>query len=81
MQLPWITLYDVGRDGIGLAPWVFVTVWLGAIVAVAIAIRKTPVARLFLCLWLFLWVSLGGFGLGNVFYQYAANYRALKSGT
>ena len=76
----WITLFDVSRDGIGLAPWAFLAMWLAGICAVGCALLTVRFSRLFLGIWLAFWSIAGGFGLGNVFYQYAANVHALKTG-
>src|SRR5579859_3582371 len=76
----WITLYDVSRDGIGIIPWLFAIFWIAGIIAVPLAVRKRSNRRGALSIWLALWVLLGGFGLGNVFYQYFANIHALKTG-
>lgn len=80
-QNTWITLYDVSRDGIGIAPWALLAMWLAGLFAVGVALRAVPFFRWFLALWLAAWTLMGGFGLGNVFYQYVANIRALKSGS
>jgi len=76
----WITLYSVSRDGIGIIPYFLVLIWLAGIVGAAIAIKKSSPRRLFLYFWLAFWLAAGGLGYGNVFYQFAANLRALKAG-
>jgi hypothetical protein len=81
MQATWITLYDVSRDGIGFIPWFIATTWTAGIIGGGIFFKKSPGARLFLSLWLIFWLVVGGFGIGNVFYNYAANLRALRSGS
>jgi len=85
MQSNWVTLYDVSRNGIGIIPWFFAVMWLVGLCAGGIAFkafgtafRKTQI-RFFLPLWLAAWALIGGVGVGNVFYQYAANYHALKA--
>jgi hypothetical protein len=80
MHGSWITLYDVSRDGIGIIPYFLALIWVAGIVGAAIALKKGP-ARLFVWLWLAFWLVAGGVGYGNVFYQYAANRRALRAGT
>ena len=77
----WITLYSVSRDGIGFIPWFFAVMWLAGIIGGVIAITTTPFFRGFMFLWLLLWCGMGGLGIGNVFYQYSANLRALKAGS
>jgi hypothetical protein len=77
----WITLYDVSRDGIGIIPWFLAAIWVAGIVGGGMLLKKSPIARLFLSLWLVFWLVAGGVGYGNVFYQYAANRRALKAGS
>src|SRR5262249_55578090 len=77
----WITLYDVSRDGVGLVPWLLATVWLAGICAGATAVKKWPFGRTFISLWLVGGTVVGSIGFGNVFYQYAANFHALKSGS
>ena len=77
----WITLYDVSRDGIGFIPWFFALFWIAGIVGVGIAIKRSPNGRFFLTLWMAFWLVAGGVGMWSVFYQYAANVRALKAGT
>ena len=42
--------------------------------------NERPLVRGFLALWLLLWTTFGAFGLGNVFYQYFSNIRALRDG-
>jgi hypothetical protein len=81
MESSWITLYDVSRDGLGLAPWLPAAVWLAGICAGATAVKKSPSGRTFISLWLVAWTVMGSIGFGNVFYQYAANLHALKSGS
>jgi len=81
MQAPWITLYDVSRDGIGIIPWFLALVWVAGIFAAAITLKRNPDGRLFLSLWLIFWLVAGGFGYGNIFYRYAANLHALKAGS
>jgi hypothetical protein len=76
----WITLYDVSRDGIGIIPWFLAAIWVGGIIGGVIAIKKNPIGRLPVSLWLAFWLVAGGFGYGNVFYQYAVNLRALRTG-
>jgi hypothetical protein len=39
-----ITLYDVSRDGIGIAPWMFAAMWLAGIYAVGIALKESALA-------------------------------------
>lgn len=79
----WVTLYDVSHDGIGVIPWLFAAMWVVGLCAVGIALRKNraTATRLFLLLWLVAWAVIGGIGIGNVFYQYAANCHALKTGS
>jgi hypothetical protein len=81
MQVSWITLYDVSRDGIGIIPWFLALIWIAGIIGGGIFIKRSPNARLFVSLWMFFWLAAGGLGYGNVFYQYAANRRALKEGS
>jgi hypothetical protein len=77
----WITLYDVSRDGIGIIPWFLAALWVAGIIAGGIFLKRTPIARLFVSLWSVFWLVAGGFGIGNVFYNYAANLRGLKAGS
>jgi hypothetical protein len=78
----WITLYDVSRDGIGIIPWFLAALWVAGIIGGGILLRRTPIARLFVLFWLIFWLGAGGFGIGwSVFYNYAANLRALKAGS
>jgi energy-coupling factor transporter transmembrane protein EcfT len=82
MQGPWITLYDVSRDGIGIIPWFLALMWIAGIIAGGIFVKKSPIGRIFLSLWLVFWLLLGGFGIGwSIFYHYAANVHALKAGS
>lgn len=76
----WITLYDVSRDGIGILPWLFALFWIAMIVVISLALRNRDNRRIALSIWLAAWLLMGGFGLGNVFYQYFANIHALKTG-
>ena len=75
----WTTLYDVSRDGIGLTPWLLVMMWIAGICAGAIAIKRSPIGRVFITFWLVAWVLMGGVGFGNIFYQYEQNRHALKA--
>jgi hypothetical protein len=88
----WATLYDVSREGIGLIPWFFAAMWLAGLCAGVVALKlagifavagpkKAHPTRTFLVLWLLGWTLMGGFGIGNVFYQYAANNHALRAGS
>ena len=77
----WITLYDVSRDGIGVIPWFLAAIWVAGIIFGGISIKKNPIGRFFVSLWLVFWLVAGGFGYGGVFYQYAANLRALRTGS
>lgn len=77
----WITLYDVSRDGIGIIPWFLAAIWVAGISGGGMLLKKSPIARLFLSLWLAFWLAAGGVGYGNVFYQYSANLRALRTGS
>jgi hypothetical protein len=77
----WITLYDVSRDGIGIIPWFLAAFWVAGIAGVGVAIKRTPTNRGFLGVWLLFWLVAGGFGIGNVFYNYASNLRALRAGS
>ncbi len=77
----WITLYDVSRDGIGIIPWFLAALWVAGIIGGGISIKKNPIGRIFVSLWLAFWLVAGGFGYGAVFYQYAVNLRALRTGS
>lgn len=78
----WITLYDVSRDGIGIILWFLAALWVAGIIGGGMLLKKRPIARLFLSLWMVFWLVAGGFGLGySVFYNYAANVHALKAGS
>ena len=81
MQASWITLYDVSRDGIGFIPWIFALFWVAGIIGGAMFLKRSPIGRLFLSLWMAFWLVAGGVGMWSVFYQYAANLRALRAGT
>lgn len=77
----WITLFDISRDGIGFIPWFLALMWVAGIIAGAMFLLISPIGRFFLALWMLLWLGLGGFGIGYVFHNYAANLYALKAGT
>lgn len=81
MQASWITLYDVSRDGIGFIPWSFAVFWLAGIIGGGMLLKRIPIARIFLSLWMVFWLAAGGAGIWSIFYQYAANLRALKAGS
>jgi hypothetical protein len=81
VESTWLTQYDVSRDGIGLIPWFFAAMWLAGICAGGVGFKKTQAGRGFLSVWLFAWVVMGGVGIGNIFYQYVANYHALRAGS
>lgn len=76
----WITLYDVSRDGIGIIPWFLALMWVAGVIGGVFFVLVSPLGRLFLWLWLSFWLVAGGFGIGYVFHNYAANLYALKAG-
>src|SRR5207253_2173954 len=71
---PATVIYDITRDGVGVAPIGVLLMWLGGAVVVVVAAlrprgpRRIPVPGA--ALWLALWLTIGGFGIGNVFYQH-----------
>ncbi len=75
----WITLYDVSRDGIGIIPYFLAALWVAGIIGGGIMLKRNPTARVFLSLWMIFWLVAGSVGYGNVFYQYEANLRALRT--
>src|SRR4051812_18189796 len=77
-------IYDILRDGIGAVPIVLTSLWLlGPVVVIGIIVRprrgpRRPAGVGFM-VWLMLWLGLGGFGFGNVFYQHLRCRRAAAS--
>ena len=78
-------IYDILRDGIGAIPIALATSWLfGALIALWVIVRppsssRRP-SRLGLAVWLLLWLTFGGIGFGNVFYQHFRCRAAAASG-
>ncbi|HYM21813.1 MAG TPA: hypothetical protein VEU08_01335 [Vicinamibacterales bacterium] len=84
MNAGWTTVYDVSRDGIGIIPWIIALVWLAGLgfgLVLALGTLVLRFGRALAILWLTGWTVMGGVGVGNMFYQYAANVRALHGGT
>ncbi|PYU25097.1 MAG: hypothetical protein DMG30_06260 [Acidobacteria bacterium] len=55
--------------------------WIAGIVGGGIALKKFIIGRRFIFPWLVFWSIAGGVGYGNVFYPYAANLCALRTGS
>ena len=75
-------LYDVSRSPIELAPGFGTAVWMLGF-AMAIIMVKSKLTgqspRLFWP-WLAVWLGLGGFGFGTVWYEHSRCVRELESG-
>src|SRR5438874_12574493 len=79
-------IYHILRDRVGATPIVLFLFWLlGAVLGPWAVLRwgrasRRPSSRRGLLIWLALWLAVGGFGFGNVFFQHFRCRAAAASG-